>query len=301
MFWPHPTTDAMSSTTAETFTTAISYNITAALIITNGTETNIVLYSAAQPAFLAVTIISCLAALLGSSLVVISYACYPETRSTSRLLVVFISAADFLIALGNLIGVLRYLYNYFHRVSHQCDPTPAVCLMQAIMTSTGGMWSFFWTFFTAVYLYVMVVKGRTYWVDKAIPAAHVIAWGIPVVMVAIAWGQGALGEDLSEVSAGWCWVKTCSGAPKAEQVAWMLFTGKLWEIVAWFVSMALYIAITCHVRKLGFGDSSVGFFNSVIYCLSTAFIRRKMCCCCRKDEHLRPDTNETNTVRFQKF
>jgi G protein-coupled receptor 157 len=69
-------------------------------------------------------------------------------------------------------------------------------------------------------------------------------------MVAIAWGMGALGEDLSEVSAGWCWVKTCSDRPKAEQITWMLFTGKLWEVVAWLVSMVLYIVITCHVRRM---------------------------------------------------
>ncbi|XP_013393575.1 G-protein coupled receptor 157 [Lingula anatina] len=201
--------------------------------------------------FVAITCLSCILSIIGSVLIIATYIAFREIRSTSRKLLVYLSIVDFFTALGNLIGVIRYVYNYTNEISTDCDNPGPVCVAQSVITTFSSMASFFWTVMIALYLHVSVVGGDSRKADRKVWAFHVLSWGIPAMLTFTAWQYGVLGEDGSQTSAGWCWIKTtCSdGMSPGEEIGWMLLTGKAWEIIAYLLTPAIYGHIKCHIHR----------------------------------------------------
>jgi len=78
------------------------------------------------------TIISvvCLFSAFGSAIIIISYFWWPDIRTTSRQLLVFLSIADFVTAVGNCFGVLY-------------RGTDVLCVIQSAFTTFSSLSSFF--------------------------------------------------------------------------------------------------------------------------------------------------------------
>lgn len=110
-----------------------------------------------------VVLLSCALSLLGSALVVFTYAKWAELRSTPRLLLVFLSGADFLSAVSYSYGVYRAFK------ANTWD-----CVTQGAVSTFSNTSSFFWTVAIAVYLYIFIVKSSQRLADSLVLYFHLI-------------------------------------------------------------------------------------------------------------------------------
>lgn len=63
----------------------------------------------------------------------------------------------------------------------------------------------------------------------------------------LALSYDALGEDVFTSTGPWCWIKGCLLQPKV--FLWMTLTGKGWEIITYFLTMAFYIIMKIYMWK----------------------------------------------------
>ena len=179
--------------------------------------------------------------LLGTSVIIGTFFAWRDFRSTSRRILVYISVADFLIAGSYLTGVWQR--NHVHG-----DGGEDFCQAQSFVSTTASLWSFFWTAFLAIFLYVTIVKKLRDKAERLHKAFHFIAWGIPLVLVGTALGLGKLGNHRDFIPAytsGWCWIDFRA----KDRLSWMLLTGKAWEITAYILCFVFYFMLKCHIRE----------------------------------------------------
>ncbi|XP_019637767.1 PREDICTED: probable G-protein coupled receptor 157 [Branchiostoma belcheri] len=198
------------------------------------------------------TLTSCALSILGSALIIVTFFAWKDIRTTSRRLLVFLSLTDFWTAIALFYGV------YTDFVDSSVD-----CIAQSIVSTFMGTSSFFWTVSIAIYLYITIVKTDTQLAGSLTKYFHVVSWGVPLAVVACAAGLQKLGYDRSEVSVGWCWVKLTT-PDIADNLLWMLLTGKLWEILAYFILPALYIAMKRHIYAQGRAQDCYRFQRSAV-------------------------------------
>lgn len=173
--------------------------------------------------------------ILGSSFIIVTYFLWKDLRSTSRKILGYISFADFCLAASALEGLWH------------SDNSP--CEVQSFVTTTASLWSFFWTTFLAVFLYMIVVKKKRREAEIIFKVFHVFGWGIPLVIVGIALGEDKLGNDSDEVTPGWCWINSTK-----DKILWMWITGKAWEISGCILCFLFFILLRLHIRKKVYHD-----------------------------------------------
>ncbi|KAK3547237.1 hypothetical protein QTP86_017820 [Hemibagrus guttatus] len=181
-----------------------------------------------------VVLLSCALSVLGSVLVMSTYALWPDLRTTPRQLLVFLSVADLLSAVSYSYGV----YNVFKANTWDC-------VTQGAFSTFSNTSSFFWTVAIAVYLYIFIVKSSQRLADSLVLYFHLISWGVPLAITVAAVSLQKIGYDASEVSVGWCWISI----EEDDHVLWMLLTGKIWELLAYVILPVLYILIKRHIHK----------------------------------------------------
>ena len=76
---------------------------------------------------------------------------------------------------------------------------------------------------------------------------HVTAWGIPLLLAAIALGDRAVGNSNDFVSSGWCWIKYRQDWWKMK--LWMFLAGKGWEILAYVTICVFYVLVKLQIRR----------------------------------------------------
>lgn len=197
-----------------------------------------------------VTLISTLLSICGCMVIFIIHNCWKELRSKSRTILLYITAADFLTAAG-----------YFIILASDGKSDDDGCVVQSFVTTTASMISFFWTCCLALYLHAVAVNSNEELGTNIIRVFHCISWSIPVLITTAAAVARVLGRSCRRSTGEWCWIKICdvdstnlSNCSKddvshAESIIWMLFTGKLWEIISYILIFILYVRIWYHVRK----------------------------------------------------
>jgi G protein-coupled receptor 157 len=195
--------------------------------------------------------------LFGTAFIVITFFIWKEIQSTSRRILVYISIADFFVAVGGIVGVLFSKYKI-------------VCLVQSIAGTFSVLCSFFWTVFLAVYLFVGCTRKNILMAERLMCLFHIIGWGVPFTIVCIAATTSKLGDNGDVVSSGWCWVSATLSWD--EQVEWMLIAGKFWEVTAFIIITILYICIRRGMRKV---VSRKKLFTTQ-YSLFFKFLRHKL-------------------------
>ena len=180
--------------------------------------------------------------IFGSLTIILTYFLFQDLQTTTRKFLVCISIGDF-------FTVFPYLIKTWATKSH------INCLVQSFVSTTGVMWSFFWTSSLAIYLYLVIVKKNQVLANRLMPYFYVVNWGFPLTLVAASWSK--LGEGDAHDSGGWCWIEVKDGN-KDEAIPWMLVCGKFWEVLSYFVDVILCYFVT---RKL---NAEVTFTSS--YC-----------------------------------
>lgn len=183
------------------------------------------------------TTISATLSLLGTVLIISTYFAWKDLRSTSRRILVFISIADFFIAGSYLFGT------WFHT-----DSTSR-CRAQSFVSSTASLWSFFWTAFLAIFMYITVAKKQRSKAEILLKVFHFIGWPVPLIIVGAALKEGVLGDGRDLFTSGWCWIDAYGSLPKKERYLWVLMTGKAWEVTAYILIFVFYFMLKFHIRK----------------------------------------------------
>uniref|UniRef100_A0A8D0HUP1 G-protein coupled receptors family 2 profile 2 domain-containing protein n=1 Tax=Sphenodon punctatus TaxID=8508 RepID=A0A8D0HUP1_SPHPU len=179
-----------------------------------------------------IVLVSCVPSFLGSTLLVCTHALWPELRTHSRQLLLYLSLSDLLSAVSYFYGVLR-----------DFDLASWDCKLQGAMSTFSNTSSFFWTMAIAIYLYITIVRGSPTGTGL-LCFFHLVNWGIPFGITVAAVVLNKIGYDASNVSVGWCWINL----EAEDRVLWMLLTGKLWEIMAYVILPILYILIKKHIN-----------------------------------------------------
>ena len=186
------------------------------------------------------TTISATLSLLGTVLIISTYFAWKDLRSTSRRILVFISIADFFIAGSYLFAT------WFSRSP---DSTSRFNRAQSFVSTTASLWSFFWTTFLAVFMYITVAKKQRRKAEILLKVFHFIGWPVPLIIVGAALKEGALGDGRDLFTSGWCWIDAYGSLPKKERHLWMLMTGKAWEVTGYILIFVLYFMLKFHIRK----------------------------------------------------
>lgn len=177
--------------------------------------------------------------LFGASVIIITYIIWKDIRSTSRKILVYISIAD-------CVTVGSYLFGAWLPP----NTNSLYCTAQSFLATTANLWSFFWTTFLAVFLYLTVARQRLRLAKTMFYVFHFIGWGVPLLIVCIALERDVLGNDRDIYSSAWCWIRVQnSGESNAPIIFWMLITDKLWEISMFIIVLVFYSLLKCHIRE----------------------------------------------------
>ena len=204
-----------------------------------------------------VALVSCGLSIIGSLVIILTYAKWPDIRTKSRQIVLYISISDFITATGYLLGA-KFNLSSLDASQYKTVKWKA-CEAQSWFTTTSSFCSFLWTDCLAVYLLICVVLYRRPLAVKLFPIYHLVCWGLPVVMTTAALVDNALGPDNSSVSVGWCWVKQeCAGErngswpksclPNRMDIVWQLIDAKGWEILSYLLVAVICVVIKCHLK-----------------------------------------------------
>jgi len=183
-----------------------------------------------------ITIFSCGLSMIGSLLIIISYYHWPDIRSTLRQLLLYLSITDFIIAVGNMVGIF---------LEHKERTDSLLCKSQSFLTTGASLSSFLWTMSIATYLYLMITNKHHIAV-KLITAFHIIAWGVPLGIVSLSMGFDVLGYD-EKTTVGWCWIVRSEyiywppWPQESKAFFWELFAGKGVELLCYIFITIVYI------------------------------------------------------------
>ena len=116
-----------------------------------------------------------------------------------------------------------------------------ICAIQAAITSTASLCSFFWTSFIALNCFLTTVKQNNTLTTKLKLLPHIISWGIPLVILLWTGSYHRYGLNLCTEIFWWCWVRRFSTDNTAwKLIKWQLATGKFWEISAYIFVSVIY-------------------------------------------------------------
>eukprot|EP00112_Aurelia_sp_Birch-Aquarium-sp1_P003841 Seg1433.2 transcript_id=Seg1433.2/GoldUCD/mRNA.D3Y31 product="G-protein coupled receptor 157" protein_id=Seg1433.2/GoldUCD/D3Y31 len=190
----------------------------------------------------ALVAMSSLLSMLGSFIIIASFAAWKDIRTTSRKILLFLSISDFLTAISNFIGTFAVSVSM-----NQRDPQNTLCVAQSFVTNSVSIASFLWTQTLAVYLYLAILKNKQALAKKFLPYIHVINWTIGPVINVIALKRNMLGFSAHELTGGWCWIYQKPG-DKPQEVLWLTLDAKAIEFLVYTSVLVIYILIRTRIH-----------------------------------------------------
>ena len=186
----------------------------------------------------------CVLSMLGSVTIVATFVAWKEIRTTSRKILVFLSASDFLIASSNLFGIL---IESQHRSKVLAN---SICKVQSFFTNSVSVSSFMWTLTLAIYLYLAIVKNNQSLGRNLLPIFHIINWFLGPVINGIALSQKMLGRAAGPVGGGWCWINhnvskdtSTHYVISSREIMWIVIDAKAIELIVYPTAFVLYACI----------------------------------------------------------
>ncbi|XP_052792121.1 G-protein coupled receptor 157-like [Mya arenaria] len=191
--------------------------------------------------YVTLTAITAGLSIFGGTAICILYLTFKDLRSPARQLLLYVAASDALLALGNLLGIIWYLYSDYAVI----NKSEGYCDFQSAMTIYFSMTSFSWTVIMGVSLFAAVVLGKAQFTATYMKLFHIVSWIPPGIITVVALCLGVLGTDTSLETASWCWID-----PRSPHVLlWQFATGKFLEIAAYIATVVLYTAIKVFLSR----------------------------------------------------
>jgi len=209
--------------------------------------------------------VSSIASIIGSGLIIITFAIWADIRTSARAILVFLAIADLLTAIGYLFASILFKVNNVGHYDDNMYILPQLCKLQSFITTAFPISSFLWTANLAIYLFVSITINKARVAKKMIILFHITAWGIPLLLCIPGAITGVLGRKnntLGETqgTVGWCWVSFDNSYDvntTNEEVVYTLnrlhvlelVYGKFWEISVFILAIILCIAVKISIYK----------------------------------------------------
>ena len=211
-----------------------------------------------HPGLRFVVILTCSLSILGSLVIVFSYAFFKHLRGKPREILLHISLMDFGVSLANLIGAAVYFDQYYHRPgaaeSSDDDFTAspsieAFCKTQAFFAGYFTLGSVLWTVFLSVYIYLFLIyhKSRPELPHYSLHAFYLVGYGLPLIIVLWLVLTGRLGYAPYN-SSGWCSLIVKNPATGENDYFVAVMGNDLWIYLAMFLITLLYIASSIFIH-----------------------------------------------------
>ncbi|XP_063410746.1 G-protein coupled receptor 157-like [Mytilus trossulus] len=177
-----------------------------------------------------------------------------RSLSEPRKFLVYLTIADFFLALGYFYGAVRFL-----RVnSANYEVKDLGCIAQSFVTTMASLCSFWWTSIIAFnfwWTYMCYTNDNSLFgsinnstrkrtCNVKLWVYHILSWAVPAIIIFTALFNGALGADNSVGSGPWCWIS--ANMTVREQTIWMAVSGKGWEILMYFSCLGFYMLFKFH-------------------------------------------------------
>lgn len=115
----------------------------------------------------------------GCLLMLATFLLFPDLRVTSRRLLCYLSLADLLTAVFNMVGVLSSREDLEHTDAAGKPSPTTLCIVQSYVNTFSSMASFFWTVAIALYLYLSLARNNPLGAERSVPWLHIFSWIVP--------------------------------------------------------------------------------------------------------------------------
>jgi hypothetical protein len=129
---------------------------------------------------------------LGSSFIIFTYWYLPKLRSFPYKLIAYLSLADWFSSFAYILGA--------DNDADECVNT-VICGLTAAMSQFFDVATFLWTAVIAFNIYCVLVQGKGPEIRRYEKYYHMVAWGIPMVLLIVVAATGSLGD-----AGNWCWI-----------------------------------------------------------------------------------------------
>lgn len=197
--------------------------------------------------------ITCLLSMIGSLLIIISYACFKNLQSQGRLILVNLALMDFGVGLFNFVGAAVNFDQYYYNTSVDDPITPSeavadACLVQAIFAHFCTGSSVLWTSCLAVYMYLLIFLNWERKVRWFLPLSCAFCYGIPLGLSMWLIFTNRLGHSPYNTAA-WCGliITNTKSSGNVDYIATTIGYD-LWIYLAIFLSITIYSALFLHLH-----------------------------------------------------
>ena len=160
-----------------------------------------------SPFILGLSSLSCCLSIIGAMIIFATYYLVQVAKNQTRRLLVYLTIADLMTAVGNLIGVVRYVLReeteYIverEEMKYNCTTTDTVCVLQSAVTTFSNLASFCWTTIIMIHI-LMTLFTQQEWSKFANRVIyHSVAWGVPCKLIIYCISHRTSGKLELEVS-----------------------------------------------------------------------------------------------------
>lgn len=139
------------------------------------------------PTVLLCTLVSSSLSVIGAVVIFVTYCIVTVAKNQTRRLLVYLTIADLLNAVGNLVGALHYALrdessymNKLHNMSLDCHlRDDQICVIQSCVTTFASLASFFWTNIIMIHILMTLISQREWSNLLNKVTYHLVAWGVP--------------------------------------------------------------------------------------------------------------------------
>ena len=205
-----------------------------------------------------VSLVSAVFTCIGSALLVLAFVVFKDLRkSVAQNIITQLSIADFINAVGVIIGAINFLIHFNSREkdgSKSCEAFETTCMLQSYVTQWAGVTSYVWTSLLAVFLmlkYTCTDRAANIFA-KLMPLMTVLIWLFPFIFLLPMLSLRKLGYSRYGAS-NWCYVSDSeygsSFKDKSETTALIVFANWIWQLLSMLVVIVSFAAIRVHLYK----------------------------------------------------
>ena len=130
--------------------------------------------------------LSCCLSIIGAVVIFATYCLVNVAKNQTRRFLVYLTIADLMTAVGNLIGVVRYALReeteYIlerKEMKYNCTTTNSVCFVQSAVTTFSTLASFFWTSIIMIHILMTLITQQEWSKLANRVIYHIVSWGVP--------------------------------------------------------------------------------------------------------------------------
>ena len=253
-----------------------AYESSGALINLTCVSHSVLYWSKGLP-FRIIVGLACCLSIVGTLLIIFSYACFKSLRSRARLVLVHLSLMDFGVSVANLVGNLVYFDGYYidriptatlavsssssagerHEkfTNSVCEvyhlpesiPIQHLCTAQAFLAHYFTYSSVLWTINLAVFIYFIIVHHRSSYYSKiSLRISYFFCYGIPLLISLWLLCTDRLGY--SPANGLWCSIVLDKPGQLRKDTFGAFFGYDLWIYLAFIVVPIFFVAVNLFIR-----------------------------------------------------